>query len=67
MYLLKKQFVWLQNQLALIGIDDVCGFTRPGYDADFIDFVTKDLQLEETFLGGRAFTRLKQQVLSNTN
>ncbi len=38
------------------GIDDVCGFIRPGYDADFI--VTKNLQLEETFMVERVSTRL---------
>lgn len=42
-----------ENPARSCGIDDVCGFIRPGYDADFI-VVTKDLQLEETFLGGKS-------------
>ncbi len=35
------------------GIDDVCGYIRPGYNADFI-VLSKDLVLEETYLGGRS-------------
>ncbi len=35
------------------GIDDVCGYIRPGYNADFI-ILSKDLVLEETYLGGRS-------------
>ncbi len=42
LYLLKKQFVWLQKPSSPCGIDDVCGFICPGYDADFI-VVTKRL------------------------
>jgi N-acetylglucosamine-6-phosphate deacetylase len=39
------------------GIDDVCGYIRPGYDADFI-ILGKDLTLEETFLGGKSVYRV---------
>ena len=42
-----------ENPACSCGIDDVCGFIRPGYDADFI-VITKNLQLEETFLGGKS-------------
>ena len=42
-----------ENPARSCGIDDVCGFIRPGYEADFI-VLNENLQLLETFLGGKS-------------
>lgn len=35
-----------------VGIDDVCGKLKVGYDADFI-ILNEDLELEATYINGK--------------